>query len=138
MMNLIPRGFYLDDIFDDMEKEMRPPRDMHMKCDVYEKDGKYHVEMDIPGYDKNDIKIECNEGVLTVTAKKENKKDEEHKEKDGKKYIRKERYLGTVSRSFSFSDIEEDNIKAEFHNGTLLLTIPKKEKVNNKKVINID
>ena len=55
-----------------------------------------------------------------------------------KKYIHKERYLGTTSRSFSFSDIDEENIKAEFKDGTLLLTIPKKEKVDNKKVINID
>ena len=138
MMNLIPRGFYLDDIFDDMEKGMRPPREMHMKCDVYEKDGKYHVEMDIPGYDKKDIKIECNEGVLTIVAKKEEKKDEEKNEKGGRKYIRKERSFGTVSRSFSFSDIDEENIKAEFKNGTLLLIIPKKEKVDNKKIINID
>ncbi len=138
MMNLIPKGFYLDDIFDDMEKEMRLPRENHMKCDVYEKDGKYHVEMDIPGFDKKDIKIECNEGVLTVAAKKEHNKDEEHKDNNGKKYIRKERYFGSTSRSFSFADIDEENIKAEFKNGTLLLTIPKKEKVDNKKIINID
>ena len=138
MMNLIPKGFYLDDIFDDMEKEMRLPRENYMKCDVYEKDGKYHVEMDIPGFDKKDIKIECNEGVLTVTAKKEHNKDEEHKDKNGKKYIRKERSFGSTSRSFSFADIDEENIKAEFKNGTLLLTIPQKEKVDNKKIINID
>ena len=137
MMNLIPRGFYLDDVFDDMERDMRFPKENHMKCDVFEKDGKYHVELDIPGFKKDEIKIECNEGVLTVTAKKEHHKEEKDN-KDGKKYIRKERFFGTTSRSFSFSDIDEENIKAEFNNGTLLLTIPKKEKVDNKKVISID
>ena len=131
MINLIPRGFYLDDILDDMGKSVSTQM---MKCDVYEKDGLYNIEMDIPGFNKEDIKIECNEGVLTITAEKA--EEEEHDE--SKKYIRKERDYNKTSRSFSFADIDEDAIKAEFKNGTLLLTIPKKEKVETKKVINID
>ena len=133
MMNLMPRGFYLDDIFDDVDREMRR-NNAHMKCDVYENENNYTVEMDIPGYDKNDIKIESNDGLITVTAEKKDDKKEEDKKK---KYIRRERYYGKVTRSFSFSEIDEDNINAEFKNGTLLLTIPKKEKVDNKKIINI-
>lgn len=132
MMNLMPRNFYLDDIFDDMEKEMK--RNNHMKCDVIENDNNYQVEVDIPGYNKEDIKIEYLDGLLTITAEKTK---EHHEESKKKKYIRRERYFGKVSRSFSFSDIEEDNIDAEFKNGTLLLTIPKKDKNNDKKIINI-
>ncbi len=130
MINLIPRGFYLDDILDDMGKSVSTQM---MKCDVYEKDGLYNIEMDIPGFNKEDIKIECNEGVLTITAEKAEEENDE-----SKKYIRKERVYNKTSRSFSFADIDEDAIKAEFKNGTLLLTIPKKEKVETKKVINID
>ena len=131
MINLIPRGFYLDDILDDMGKSVSTQM---MKCDVYEKDGLYNIEMDIPGFNKEDIKIECNEGVLTITAEKA----EEEENDESKKDYRKERVYNKTSRSFSFADIDEDAIKAEFKNGTLLLTIPKKEKVETKKVINID
>ena len=132
-MNLMPRDFYLDDIFDDMERKM--PHNNHMKCDVIEQERDYLVEMDIPGYAKEDIKIECNDGILTVTAEKNKEMNEENKKK---KYIRRERYYGKVSRSFSFSEIDEDRIQAEFTNGTLILTIPKKEKEDRKKIIHIN
>lgn len=131
MLNLMPRSFYLDDIFDDMEKSMK----MQMKCDVYEKDGNYNIELDVPGYNKEDIKIECNEGVLVVTAEKSK---ETNDESDNKNYIRRERVYGKATRSFSFNDIDEDAIKAEFKNGTLLLVVPKKEKVETKKIIEIN
>ena len=54
-MDLIPRKFYLDDIFDDF---ISSKKEQNMKCDIYEKDGNYHIEMDIPGFDKKDIQIE--------------------------------------------------------------------------------
>lgn len=131
MLNLMPRSFYLDDIFDDMEKNIK----MQMRCDVYEKDGNYNIELDVPGYNKEDIKIECNEGVLVVTAEKSK---ETNDESDNKNYIRRERVYGKATRSFSFNDIDEDAIKAEFKNGTLLLVVPKKEKVETKKIIEIN
>lgn len=131
-MSLIPRSFYLDDIFDDFG---RAPRTNEMKCDVYEKDGNYNIEMDIPGYDKKDIKIECDNNVLTIVAEKTEENNEEGQDK---KYIRRERVYGKVSRTFSFADIDEEAIKAEFTNGILKLTIPKSEKVETKKVIEID
>ena len=58
-MNLIPRDFYLDDIFDDL---MSPKEVNSMKCDIYEKDNNYHIEMDIPGFDKKDIKVSSDNG----------------------------------------------------------------------------
>ncbi len=131
-MSLIPRSFYLDDIFDEFG---RTPRVGEMKCDVYEKEGNYNIEMDIPGYDKKDIKIECDNNVLTIVAEKENENKEED---EGKKYIRRERVYGKVSRTFNFADIDEEAIKAEFTNGILKITVPKKEKVETRKVIEID
>lgn len=132
-MSLIPRSFYLDDIFDDFNAP-RLPKMHDMKCDVYEKDGKYNIEMDIPGYKKEDIKIECDDGILTITAEKNNENKEEDKDK---KYVRRERIYGKVSRTFTFSDIDDEAIKAEFKDGTLKVVIPKVEKVESKKIIEI-
>ena len=131
-MSLIPRNFYLDDIFDDFGPRV-PARVNDMKCDIYEKDGNYNIEMDIPGYDKKDIKIECDDGLLTITAEKESNFDE----KEDKKYIRRERVYGKVSRSFNFTDIDDEAIKAEFKDGILKIVVPKQEKVDSKKVIEI-
>ncbi len=134
-MSLIPRSFYLDDILDDVSR-LATRRDVtSMKCDVYEENGNYNIEMDIPGYDKKDISIECNDGVLTITAEKNT---EFNSESESKKYIRRERVYGKVTRSFSFSDIDEENISADFHNGTLTVVIPKSRKQESKRVIEIN
>lgn len=129
-MNLIPRSFYLDDIFDDLAVS----KHNDMKCDIYEKDNKYHIEMDIPGFDKKDISVECNNGYVTITAEKttENNEDED------KKFIRRERTYGKIQRSFNFGDVDEENIKAEFKDGTLKVCIPKIDANQSKKIINID
>ena len=134
-MSLIPRSFYLDDILDDVSR-LATRRDVtSMKCDVYEENGNYNIEMDIPGYDKKDISIECNDGVLTITAEKNT---EFNSESESKKYIRRERVYGKVTRSFSFSDIDEENISADFRNGTLTVVIPKSRKQESKRVIEIN
>ncbi len=130
-MSLIPRNFYLDDMFDGVA---RPPRPNDMKCDVYEKDSNYVIELDIPGFDKKDIQIECDNDVLTITAEKSNELNED----DDKRYIRRERVYGKVVRSFTFASINQEGIKAEFNNGILKVTIPKQEQVETKKVIAID
>lgn len=134
-MSLIPRNFYLDDIFEDMPR-MPKVHDLHaMKCDVYEKDGNYNIEMDIPGYDKKDISIECEDGILTISAVKNNEVNEENEDK---KYIRRERVYGKITRSFSFADIDEDNISADFNNGILTIVIPKSQKQESKRIIEIN
>ena len=127
----MPRKFYLDDIFDEM---MLPKKEQHMKCDIYEKDGNYHIEMDVPGFDKKDISIEANDGYLTITAEK-NSEDEEKNE--NKNYIRRERVYGKVERSFYLEDLDQDKIDAEFKNGILNIVVPKKEETSNKKRIEI-
>lgn len=130
-MDIMPRKFYLDDIFDEM---MLPKKEQHMKCDIYEKDGNYHIEMDVPGFDKKDISIEANDGYLTITAEK-NSEDEEKNE--NKNYIRRERVYGKVERSFYLGDLDQDKIDAEFKNGILSIVVPKKEETSNKKRIEI-
>lgn len=125
-MNLIPRKFYLDDFFDNFDNTN------NMKCDIYEKEGDYHIEIDIPGYDKNDIKIECDNGYLTVTAEKETSEEE-----NDKRFIRRERSYGKYQRSFYLGEINTDNIKAEFKQGILKITVPKIQ-LETKKQIQIE
>jgi HSP20 family protein len=134
-MSLIPRNFYLDDIFEDMTRMPKSREFNTMKCDVYEKDGNYNIEMDIPGYDKKDISIECEDGVLTISAEKNSEVNEENNEK---KYIRRERVYGKITRSFSFTDIDENNITADFSNGTLMVVVPKSQKQESKRIIEIN
>ena len=129
-MNLIPRGF--DDIFDEVMAPMAPKQES-MKCDIYEKDNKYHIEMDVPGFTKDDIKIEVNKDSLIITAEKE----EKHDEKDGKKYIHRERRYGKYQRSFYLQDLDSDSIDAEFKDGVLKIVIPKMEEKESKKYIEI-
>ena len=102
-----------------------------MSCDIYEKDNTYHLEMDIPGFTRDDIKIECHKGTITVSAEKNVEKDESDEDK---KYIRRERKYGKYKRSFYLGDIDEDLIKAEFKNGTLLITAPIKEESHKKEI----
>ncbi len=126
-MNLIPRS-YLDDFFDDFVTS----KGNDMKCDIYEENNVYHIDVDVPGFDKKDISIECKDGYLTITAKKEVVEDSK-----GKNYIRKERKYGNYTRSFYLGELDTDKIEAKFVNGTLSISVPKEEKQENKKVIEI-
>ena len=109
-----------------------------MQTDVSETDKGYKVTMNLPGYQKEDIKGEVKDGYLTVTATTSKNNDE--KDKDGK-YIRKERYSGSMSRSFYVGDeVTQDEIQAKYEDGILRLNIPKKEKaaVEQKKYVAIE
>ena len=130
-MNLLPGKFYLDDFFDDFAP-MPKMKGMDMKCDIYEKDGNVHIEMDVPGYDKKDIKLDVDDGILTIEATKENEKEDE-----GKNYFRRERVCGSYKRQFNVGNIEESKIDAKFENGVLKIKFPKEEKKETKKFINI-
>lgn len=127
-MSLIPRNFYLDDIFNDFSSNQTN----NMKCDIYEKDGNYHIEIDIPGFDKNEISVECENGYLTITAEKN-----EENEDENKNYIRRERTYGKYQRSFYLGDVDEDAIKAEFKHGILKIHVPKLEEKDTKRHIEI-
>ena len=109
-----------------------------MKTDIKEKKDKYIVDIDLPGYEKENIKIDITDGYLNIQATV-NSKDEE---KEDGKYVRRERYVGTCSRSFYVGeDITEEDVKAKFRNGILQLEIPKKEhkdKIEKTKYIQIE
>ena len=110
-----------------------------MKTDVRETKDSYEVDVDLPGFKKEEIKMELENGYLTISAAKGLDKDETDKETG--KYIRRERYAGACQRSYYVGeDITEEDIKAEFKHGILKLFVPKKEAkpaVEEKKYISI-
>lgn len=138
-MMMIPRK---KDQFDLLEEMFKDPfftgsENKIMKTDIKEKNDKYLLDIDLPGYNKEDIKIEIEDGYLTIHATTDSQTDE----KEGEKFVRKERYIGECSRSFYIGeDILEEDIKASFKNGTLRLEIPKKEEkaLPEKKYIQIE
>ena len=132
-----------DDFFDSVSKPIKAfrqaPIPQVMRTDVKESDKGFTLDIDLPGYKKEDISAELKDGYLTVSAKA----NEEHQEKeeDGT-YIRKERTFGSCSRSFFVGeDIEEAEIKAKFEDGILKVFVPKKEPeppVETRKYISIE
>ena len=96
-----------------------------MKTDVRETDSGYEVDIDLPGFKKDEINVQLDNGQLSISAAKG--LDKEEKNKEGK-YIRKERYAGAMSRSFYVGDaLTQEDIKAKYESGILRLSIPKKE-----------
>ena len=109
-----------------------------MSTDIKQKDDGYELEMDLPGFKKEDIQISLENGYLTISAAKgldENSEEKTH-------YIRRERYVGTCSRSFYVDQtITQDQIRAEFHHGILKLFVPKEDAmpaIEQKKYIAIE
>ena len=139
-MMMIPRRNHFD-LFDEMFRDpfFEGTESKVMKTDIKEKKDKYLIDIDLPGYEKEDIKMEISDGYLTVHASV-NKEVDDEKEKG--KYVRKERYVGECSRSFYVGEnVSEEEIKAKFKNGTLTIEVPKKDEkkeLQNKKYIPID
>jgi HSP20 family protein len=130
-MSLLPERFYLDDFFDDFAPMRKMPK-FDNKCDIYEKGGNVHIELDVPGYEKDEIKLNVENGVLTIEAEKH-----EEKEDKEKNYYRKERVFGSFRRQFTIGDVKEDDIHAKFYNGVLKISFPKETKKETKKFIEI-
>ena len=130
----------LDDFFDfPFENSYRSGRSQLMRTDIKDTDQGYEVTMNLPGVKKEDVKAELKDGYLTISASSNNNRDEKD---DNGRYIRRERYSGSCSRSFYVGDqVTEADIKAKFENGTLTMMIPKKEvqpAVEDKKYIAIE
>ena len=122
--------------FPDIDKELygKHAKNM-MKTDVKETENGYEVAIDLPGFKKDEIQLELKDGYLTISAAKGLDKDEKDK------YIRRERYAGSMSRTFYVGEsITEDKIHAKYENGILLLDVPKEEKkaVPEKRYISIE
>ena len=102
------------------------PTPSAMKTDVKETDAGYELDIDLPGYKKEDVKAELKDGYMTISAEKKSE-DGEKDEKSGK-YLRRERYYGSCSRSFYVGeDMTEEDIKAKFEDGILKISVPKKD-----------
>ena len=123
-------AIFNDSLFDDFFTDYTPDakkRNMAavqgvMKTDIKENDKEYELTIELPGYKKENVNAELKDGYLIVNAT--NEKNEE--EKDDKGYIRKERYYGSCQRSFFVGkNLKEEDIKAKFDNGVLILTVPK-------------
>lgn len=122
-----------DDFFDDFYRpavrraphRAAAPVNTVMKTDVKETDTAYELDIDLPGYKKEDVKAELKDGYMTITASRNTSNDE--KDENGK-YIRRERFMGTCSRSFYVGEVvTEEDITARFEDGILKVTVPKKE-----------
>ena len=131
--------FYNDKDMKKLEKKLygRRGRNM-MKTDIKERDDSYELEMDLPGFKKDEVKVALENGYLTISAAKG--LDEDEQEKKSGRYIRRERYAGACQRTFYVGeDVRQEDIKAEFKHGILKLAIPKKAaQVPQKKYIPIE
>ena len=151
MSSFLPAVFgeNMMDVFDDFDRAFfrgfdRPEHMLYgknaarmMKTDVKETDAGYELDVDLPGFKKDEIKLELQNGYLTISTEK----SLENKEEKKGRVIRQERYAGTMSRSFYVGgNVTEEDIKAKYENGVLSLTIPKKEapKAPEKKTICIE
>ena len=137
---------FFDDFYDDFENEFfgrkNPLYGKHsknmMKTDIRETDYSYELDIDLPGFKKEDIDVSLENGYLTISTSKGIDKDE--KDNDGK-YIRRERYSGSMSRSFYVGEgVTHEDIKAKYADGILKLSMPKDldKQIENKKTIYIE
>lgn len=135
---------FMDDFFEDFANSSfyRPNRIgtvPAMKADVQELDNSYQIDLELPGFQKEDLHAELKDGYLTIKATHQTSDEE----KDSKgRYIRQERYTGHYQRSFYVGeDVTPEDVHVAFENGVLKLTVPKKEqqpKVNESKTILIE
>ncbi len=136
-MMMIPRSNF--DLFDDIfgDSFFKKEENKMMRTDIRETDEGYIIDIDLPGYSKENIKIDVTDGYLTINAKMN---QESNDDKNGK-YVRRERFFGECSRSFYVGEaVEAEDIKAAFKNGILSLEIPKideSKKLPEKKYIEI-
>ena len=135
-LSMLPSIFgenLFDDFFSDPFEMMVPTRNAlygkHgknlMKTDVRETENSYELDIDLPGFKKDEVNVELKDGYLTISAAKGLDKDQEDKKG---KYIRQERYAGACSRSFYVGDIQPEQISAKYEDGILKISLPKQEK----------
>jgi HSP20 family protein len=120
-------NFFESDFFDNRSAGNLP------SANIKEKDDRFEIELAIPGFDKSDVKIELNDGLLTISSEKKDEKEE----KDGH-YSRREFQYSAFSRSFRLPEnVKDEDIKAQFKNGVLLVDIPKAQEIKKVKSIEI-
>ena len=110
---------YMDNFFN---RDMQSAFGTGIKADIRETEREYIIEAEMPGFNREDIGVELVDDRLTISANREDRRDEE-----GKDYIRRERRYGSVSRSFSIQGIKHEEVRAEYRDGVLHITLPKSE-----------
>lgn len=129
---------WMDFPFQRMERAQSGNTQNVMRTDVKETDQQYEIDMDLPGFKKEDVKVQLKDGYLTVQAAQN--MDNSQQDQNGK-YIRRERFYGSVGRSFYVGDkVTEEDIHAKFEDGILKLTLPKDDtgKAEQKQYIAIE
>ena len=127
----------MNTVFDDLFYDPFMSRSgNNMRTDIIEKENEYELSMELPGFNKEDIRMELKDGYLMISANKNT--DNDVKDDEGH-IIRRERYQGSCSRSFYIGDMKEEDIKASFNNGELKVSLPKTgiKKAEEKKYIEI-
>ena len=115
-------GFFNDNFLDDFFRTSHNQHYFDLKTDIKETENGYNLEIEMPGYTKDEVKISLENGYLTIQAEKENKKEEKEK------YIVRERYYGKATRSYYVGNINQEEITANFTNGILNVFVPKEKK----------
>lgn len=139
------RNDLFDDMFDDFMKPAVSQRNNFfsqsniMKTDIKEYEKAYELDVELPGVKKENVSVELKDGALEIKVVSQSENDD--KDEKGK-YLRRERFYGSCSRSFYVGeDVKQEDIKAKFENGVLAITVPKVEaqpKVEQKQLINIE
>ncbi|MDZ7673239.1 MAG: Hsp20/alpha crystallin family protein [Halanaerobiales bacterium] len=122
-----------DALWNSFFNNVREHSELGFRTDVKETEDKYIIDAELPGMNKDNIKVEMEDNYLTITANNEN-----YEEEESEGYIRRERRKGSYCRSFYIENIKEDEVEAEYNNGILEISLPKKEEtVTRKKKIDI-
>ncbi len=124
----------LFDVFDDFFKPMFYENGRELRTNIKETDKEYELDLELPGYGKDEIKVSLEDGYLTVSAAKQKK------EEDGKKYLRREISESTSRSYYVGTGVTQEQIKAKYNNGILSLTVPKEQpkQIQNNKYIEIE
>ena len=123
---MLNRAFDMDDMFGGKNPLYGKHARNLMKTDIRENDNSYELDIDLPGFKKDEVQVELEDGYLTIKAEKGLDKDEKD---DQGRYIRQERYAGACSRTFYVGeDVEPEDVTGKFENGILQLSIPKEAK----------
>ena len=118
-----PFDIFFDNFFDFMDRSSAG-----LRTDIKETEDEFILESELPGMDREDINIELDDNYLTITAQKNEVKEEENDS-----YIRKERRVGSCQRTFNVTNIKQDEIQAEYNNGVLEVVLPKKEEAKTRR-----
>ncbi|PKK87216.1 MAG: molecular chaperone Hsp20 [Tenericutes bacterium HGW-Tenericutes-8] len=135
MMNLLKRERdFFDSLFDEFSSSPFLNKET-MKTDIKETDTGYELAIELPGFDKQDVKVSMDNGYLLIEAERKSEKED----KQASKYIKRERYYGMMKRSFYVGDVSLSDIKGNFTDGILKLDIPKEnKKIETKRYLELE